>query len=215
MLGAELLLSFDPTPDTWLWTWDNAQKENARFAASLDFVYKRLPTSTDAALAVAKEGYVFAFAGAPPAQDVWEVFGRFVANGGGVHVAGTLWAGTGQANGISPRLVTRGGVEARLDYSRLVVTAAVKLYDWGPYDYYRDFNWTFPLQVNADICWSLGAPRWFFPNQTKFGVQGKLRMLDTNSGPRVYDELNPAGSGVTSSTFGTEWEVKTYVRFSL
>jgi hypothetical protein len=208
MLGAELLLTFDPTPDTWFWTWDNAQKENARFAASLDFVYKRLPTSTDAAVAVSKEKYPFAFLRAPPAQDLWEVFGRFVANAGDVHLAGTLWAGTGQANGDNARLVTRGGVEARVDFSRLVVTAAVKVYDWGPYDYHRDFNMTYPLQVNADVAWTLGTPRWFFPNQTKFGVQGKVRLLDLNSGDRI-------SSQVTSSVFGTEWEVKTYVRFSL
>ena len=118
-----------------------------------------------------------------------------------MHLAGSVWGGTAQANGNSTRLVTRGGVEARLDYSRLVITGHFKLNDFGPFDYHRDFNLTFRVQAMLDIAWTAKAPRWFVPLQTKFGVAGKYRVLDVNS-PR-YD--------LTQAIVGTEWEVKTYV----
>jgi beta-galactosidase len=207
-LGGELLLVFDPTPASFFWQWNNAQKENAPFAASLSFVYRHQPTARDAGLAVLATGQVFAFPGSNPAQDVWELWGRFVVNAGPMHMAGTAWAGTGQANGVDPRLVTRGGLEARLDVSRLTFTGTVKLNDWGPFDYYRDFNLTFPLQLTGDVAWTLGTPRWFYPNQTKLGAMAKYRTLD---------QYSPRGdlAVVTRSNYGTEWEVKTYVRFSL
>ena len=44
MTGAELLLSFDPTPATWLYAWDNDVREDARLAGSLGFVYRHMPT---------------------------------------------------------------------------------------------------------------------------------------------------------------------------
>lgn len=205
MFAAELMFVFDPTPASWFFAWDNAQKENAPFAASLDVIYKRLPTIQDAAIGVLGSGQVFAFPSSAPAHDLFEVWARFVANGGGVHLTGAVWGGTAQANGNSARLVTRGGIEARLDYSRLVITGAFKLNDYGPYDYQRDFNLTFRVQSMLDIAWTATAPRWFVPLQTKIGVAGKYRVLDVNS-PR-YD--------LTQALVGNEWEVKTYVRFSL
>lgn len=206
-LGAELLLVFDPTPQTWFWQWDNAQRENAPFAASLDFSYRHLPTAQDAALGVLASGQVFAFPGSAPAHDLWELWARFVWNAGGLHVAGAAWLGTGQANGNDPRLIQRGGIEARGAVGRWSINGAVKANDWGPYDYHRDYNLTFPLQVSADAAWTLGPPRWFFPDQTKLGVAMKLRTMDEHS-PRI----DPVAS---QQAGGREWEVKSYVRFSL
>lgn len=208
MLAGELLLVFDPTPATWFWQWNNPQKENAPFAASLDFTYKHLPTKMDAGLGVLATGQVFAFPNSAPAQDLWEVWGRFVINAGKVHAAGSLWVGTGQGNGDSTRLITRGGVEARVDVSRLMVNAAVKIQDWGPFDYYRDYNLTFPLQLIGEATWTLDTPRWFFPNQTRIGLSGKFRLLDQYS-PRIDPAL------VVNGVLGQEWEVKSYVRVSL
>jgi hypothetical protein len=205
MFGAELLLVFDPTPASWFFAWDNAQKENAPFAASIDVIYKRLPTIQDASIGVLGSGQAFAFPNSTPANDLFEVWARFVANLGEVHVTGSAWGGTAQANGNSTRLVTRGGFEARIDYSRLVISGFFKVNDFGPYDYHRDFNLTFRVQSMLDIAWTATAPRWFLPLQTRFGVAGKYRVLDVYS-PR-YD--------LAQALVGNEWEVKTYVRFSL
>ena len=49
-VAGEILLTFDPTPATWMYEWDNDRAEDAKFAASLGFVYRHLPTSMDAAI---------------------------------------------------------------------------------------------------------------------------------------------------------------------
>jgi hypothetical protein len=36
---AELLLSYDPTPATWMYEWDNDFAEDAKFAMNLGFVF--------------------------------------------------------------------------------------------------------------------------------------------------------------------------------
>ncbi|MBD3179252.1 MAG: glycosidase, partial [Candidatus Latescibacteria bacterium] len=43
--GAELMLNFDPTPGSWMWSWDNDLREDARFAASLGYVFRHYPTT--------------------------------------------------------------------------------------------------------------------------------------------------------------------------
>ena len=206
-IGAELLFVYDPTPATWFWQWNNAQKEDAPFAGSLDLSYRHLPTPMDAGLGVLASGAVFAFPNSVPAQDLYELWARFVVNRGAAHLAGAAWAGTGQANGNDPRLVKRAGVEARLDVLRWSFSGFLKFNDWGPYDYHRDYNLTFPLQVYGDAAWTADAPRWFFTNQTKLGVSMKYRTLDQYS-PRV----DPVAGAVNGSN---EWEVRTYVRLSL
>lgn len=205
MLAAELMLVFDPTPATWFFAWDNPQKENAPFAASLDVIYKHQPTPMDSSIGVLGNGTFFAFPNSVPAQDLVEVWGRFVTNVAGAHITGAVWGGTAQANGNSTRLVTRAGIEARVDISRLVITGHFKLNDFGPFDYHRDFNLTFRTQTMLDIAYTAQAPRWFAPLQTKLGIAGKHRVLDVNS-PR-FD--------IAQLVVGNEWEVKTYVRFSL
>jgi hypothetical protein len=47
-VAGELLLTFDPTPGTWMYEWDNDRAEDAKFAASLGFAYRHHPTSHDA-----------------------------------------------------------------------------------------------------------------------------------------------------------------------
>lgn len=39
-IAGELLLTFDPTPGTWMYEWDNDRAEDAKFAISADFVYR-------------------------------------------------------------------------------------------------------------------------------------------------------------------------------
>jgi hypothetical protein len=50
--------------------------------------------------------------------------------------------------------------------------------DWGPYDYHRDFNLTFPLQLMADLSTTLGKPDWLDLPETRIGIRGTYRTLD-------------------------------------
>jgi hypothetical protein len=57
----------------------------------------------------------------------------------------------------------------------------VKVNDWGPYDYHRDFNLTFPLQLMADISTNLSKPSWFELPNSRLGLRYTWRSLDQYS----------------------------------
>jgi hypothetical protein len=44
-VAGELLLTYDPTPGTWMYDWDNDMTEDAKFAVGTGFVFRHLPTS--------------------------------------------------------------------------------------------------------------------------------------------------------------------------
>jgi hypothetical protein len=225
-LGAELMIGYDPTPGTWMWAWDNDVREDARLAASLDLVFRHLPTTQDAAIGILSDGTTtFAFPGAPPPRDLWEVRGRVVSRtGADTRVVGTLYAGTAQPNGLeadgSARLIHRYGLDARIAHKTMAFATYLRIRDWGPYDYHRDFNLTFPLQVMGDLSHSLGVPRWFGRAQTRLGVRATWRSLDRHS-PRYWPATvldgggNPQPDLSVRAPNGREWEIRSYVHLAL
>lgn len=209
-VAGELLVVYDPTPATWMWAWDNDVREDARFAASLGLVVRHLPTTQDASIGFLADGVTtFAFPGAPPARDLWEVHARIVSSPTpATRVLARLYAGTGEPNGDDRRLVRRFGTDARLAWRALSAAAHVRVNDWGPYDYHRDFNLTFPLQVMGDVSHTLGAPRWLDTPQSRFGVRATWRSLDEHS-PRYVAPADGSGER------GSEWEIRTYLGLTL
>ncbi|MBK6685035.1 MAG: hypothetical protein IPG45_11265 [Deltaproteobacteria bacterium] len=205
-IGLEMLIGYDPTPGTWMWGWDAVKKENAPFAGMLDFTYRILPTSQDAGVSVSQEGFTFAFDRAPPAKNLWEVRGRaFINPTQKLRIVSDLYFGIAQSTGVDDRTVRRGGFYGRLIYEHLSVEAWLKINDWGPFDYHRDFNFTYPVQTIADVSYSLGVPQWFTQAYTRLGARGKFRTLDQYSN-RI---------DLTSGDTGNEWEVMTYVIFGI
>ena len=59
--GGEILLTYDPTPGTWMYEWDNDRAEDAKFAMNLGFVYRHLPTTMDAHIGFLANRTFFAF----------------------------------------------------------------------------------------------------------------------------------------------------------
>jgi hypothetical protein len=221
MYGAELMIAYDPTPATWLWAWDNDLREDAPFAASLDFAFKHQPTTQDSAIGVLADG-TLAPIGAPLAHDVWEMNARMVgAPLPDLRFVAHAFAGLGQANGGDDRITHRYGADLRLSWRQELLMLMAKVNDWGPYDYYKDYNLTFPLQLMADLSHTLGPPsflRWWA--QTRLGIRGTLRFMNGYS-PRFCPDptvKNADGScDVLGANvgWGNEWEVKTYLNFAL
>jgi hypothetical protein len=219
--GAELLITWDPTPASWFWAWDNDIREDARLAASLGFVYRDHPTTADAANFIAADGRtIYAFQGAPPAHELWEVRSRIVSRlGHNTRLVANLYAGLAQPNGWDPsgadqtlnRTIERYGLDARITHHQLAVSGMVHVNDWGPYDYHRDFNLTYPLQLMGDVSYSLGSPRWFGFPQTRLGVRGKWRSLDIHS-PRYSPT---GGDALPGFEDGSEWEIQTYLHLAM
>jgi hypothetical protein len=221
MVGAEIILSHDPTPATWMWAWDNDVREDARLAWSVGFIARHFPTTLDAGIGVLEDGQTFfAFPNATPPRDLmWDVTVRTVSSLGYQRRLVTRWyAGTGEANGDDPRLIDRYGVDARLSWGTFSTEGFAKVGDWGPFDYHRDFNMTFPVHFMLDLSHSLGAPRWFSLPSSRLGVRGVWRSLDRYSNryqpdgaPELPDgELYPEGL-----PGGSEWEFRTYFHVTL
>jgi hypothetical protein len=72
----------------------------------------------------------------------------------------------------------------------------------------------------ADVSHTLGVPRWFGYPQTRFGVRGTWRSLDQNS-PRYCPGQTPDALGnlecdpTLPADNGTEWEIRTYLHFTM
>ena len=221
-LGAELLLTYDPTPATWMWAWDNDVREDARLAASLGLVYLDFRTTQDASLYVAADGSTTRpFIGATPPREVWELRGRIVSHlRAESRLVAHVYAGTGEPNGEDPRLVHFYGADARLTQRSVAFATYIKINEWGPYDYHRDFNLTYPLQLMGDASYSLGTPAWFDLPQTRIGVRGTWRSLDRFS-PRYCPAETTDGTGTlvcnpnAAGDDGTEWEIRTYFHIGI
>lgn len=222
-VAGELLIAYDPTPATWMWAWDNDEMEDATFAMSADFVYRHLPTTQDAAIGIMANGRtIFAFPGAPSANDLWEVSSRIVSKvNPNLGFIVNLYGGNAQSNGSDERLIQRFGTDVRLIYKKVKLISTVKVNDWGPYDYHRDFNLTYPLQVMADLSYSVSIRKWFILPETRMGIRYTWRSLDQYS-PRYCPttKLDNAGEWVPDPTAvgygnGNEWEIRTYLNFSL
>jgi hypothetical protein len=208
ILGGELMLEYDPTPATWFFNWDRAEREDARFAFAIDAVYRHQPTSLDSGIAILADGTLVPFGAAPPAHDTWDVNFHFVANPAHrLRLVGRLYAGQVQSTGMDPRLVTRGGGEIKLIWRTWLLSTILRFHDWGPYDYQRDFNLTFPVQYYGDLSYALSSvmPRWL---GTRIGIRAQVRTLDGYSEGYLYNPSNPGADGL-------EYEVGTYVNLSL
>jgi Glycosyl hydrolases family 2, TIM barrel domain len=218
--SGELLFTFDPTPGTWMYQWDNDRAEDAKFAMNLGFVYQHFPTTMDAHIGFQADRTFFAFPNSVPAKDQWEIHSRMVSKlSSDLGVIGNFYYGNNaQANGDSDRFIKRFGGDIRLIYNKLKVETHLKINDWGPFDYHRDFNLTFPTQLMLDISTSLGKPDWFVLPSTTIGIRGTWRSLNQYS-PRYspleapeFGEpfISPVGFGN-----GSEWEIRTYVHINI
>lgn len=222
-VAGEFLLTYDPTPGTWMYEWDNDETEDAPFAMSAGVIYRHHPTTQDAAIGIMADGRAtFAFAGAPPARDLWEAYARIVSKPNpNIGFIANLFAGEAEANGSDPRLIKRYGGDLRLIYKKTKLISMVKVNDWGPYDYHRDFNLTYPLQIKADLSTFVEKPRWVDMPQTRIGFRFNWRSLDRYS-PRYCPTKNIDVNGdmVCDPTIpgypkGNEWEIRTYLQFNI
>lgn len=220
--AAEMLVTFDPTPGTWMYAWDNDRQEDAKLAFNLGFVYRHHPTAQDAHIGFLANRQFFAFERAAPAQDLWEASSRVVSKiNNDLGMIGNFYLGNAQANGDSDRTIERYGYDIRVLYKKFKFTHAFKLNDWGPFDYHRDFNLTYPTQLMLDISTTLGKPDWFILPGTQVGIRGTWRTLNEFS-PRY------APNAIAPNTFpplptispvgfddGNEWEIRTYIHINI
>ena len=214
--AGEILFTYDPTPGTWMYEWDNDRAEDANFAMNLGFVYRHLPTTQDAAIGFFSNRSIFAFGESAPAEDLWEVNSRIVSKmSPDFGFIANLYYGNGQANGSDARLIKRSGADLRMIYNKLKVTATAKFNDWGPFDYHRDFNLTYPTQLMLDFSTTLGKPGWFVLPNTKMGIRGTWRSLDQYSPRYTFSSTDASTLNLAGQSNGSEWEIRTYIHINV
>jgi hypothetical protein len=200
-----------------MYAWDSDVREDAPLAVSAGLVWRRHETTADAAIGILADGRTpFAFPGATPARDLWEFRARAVSKRSeGINVIVNAFYGQNEPRGDDPRLVTRYGGDLRVVSGSAKFTGFAFFDDWGPFDYHRDFNLTFPMQLGADLSWSLGSPDWFDMPGTRFGIMGTYRTLNEFS-PRFCPGFSPEADGTLAcdptlpGDNGSEWEIRTY-----
>ena len=208
--AGEILLTYDPTPATWMYNWDSDIREDAKLAASIGFVYRHHPTTRDASIGILGDGRtLFAFDGAPPARDLWEVYARIVSKARpNLGMIANLYTGNGEPKGNDTREIFRTGADIRFILDSFKLTTMVKFNDWGPYDYHRDFNLTYPVQLSVDLSKSIGTQGWLENTQPRFGIRLGWRSLDEYS---VRFDPDPLLGGKP----GSEWEIRTYFHIAI
>ncbi|MFP6827451.1 MAG: hypothetical protein VCC36_00095 [Gammaproteobacteria bacterium] len=207
-LAFELLLVYDPTPGTWFHTWDRVIREDAPFVAALDIWYRNQPGIRDANTYTLASGTVAPFGAAPAAQDEWEIKLHTVHNlNHGFRMATTVFGGEGEPRGDDDRLIARYGGDIRIWWQTIYAQTQLHIDDWGPYDFHRDFNLTYPLQWYADLSYGLKEAK-MEAEGTRFGIRAQWRTLDEHSPEFLVDPNDTHNRGV-------EFEFGTYIKIGL
>jgi hypothetical protein len=190
--SAEMYLTYDPTGATQFYDWDNDWREDAKFAFNIGGTYTEYPTPTDSYLFFYRPLKINApYGEGLPVEDVWGISSRMVFNPNPrqkyiVKLIRAYEQSTGNAEGGTRK---HWQLHWKSEFNRKHVFEGFFMKDaFGPYDFYRDFNITFPEQFKLDYSVRLGT----------FGQVGSVEdeRRATRLGLRVlyrsYDEENEA-----------------------
>jgi len=190
--SAEVYFTWDPTGATPFYDWDNDWREDASFAFNFGGTYTEFPTFTDSEL------FFFEPAGANapfgqglPAEDVWSLSSRAIWNTKNknryiLRVTRGFQQSTGDPNGGTRKFWQING-RAIWGNGRHTLTGFFIKDGFGPYDFFRQFNITFPEQIQLDYSLWLGPGFGAVTNPiaeqtaTRIGVRTTFRTSDENS----------------------------------
>ena len=190
--SGEVFFTYDPTPATQFYDWDNDYREDASFAFNLGANYTSYPGDTDSyQFFFRPTGTNAAFGEGLPAEDVWTVSSRMIFNSEGgtktiLRLEGGFQQSTGTAEGPAREFYKAEG--KFLLSNNHMIEGWVYKDAWGPYDFYRQFNVTYPWQVKLDYAVLMGPLNWADPrgSTSKWGVRGLARTLDDQSPEDEY-----------------------------
>jgi len=183
--SAELYFTYDPTPGTFFYEWDNDVKEDADFAFNVGLTATRYDRATDAYTYYNEE---FDVANATfdntglPAADVWLLKSRMVFNSGNkLNTVLNLEAGKQQPAKKPGDTRNYFGIEGKLIYKKEHIFSAAFIKDgWGVYDFQKDFDVSFPEQYELQYVRLLdkGLSE---KNSSKIGIKALYRTMDESS----------------------------------
>lgn len=201
--SAEVIFTWDPTPATPFYAFDNDRREDAFLAFNLGFNYTQLG-ATDSYLFYYTEGQKNAeFGEGLQKEDVWNFSNRVVLNPKhGLKLITKLEAGFQQSTGQPGETREYYKLGAKLiSNKKHIHEGYVKVDAFGPYDFYRQFNKTYPLQLMYNYSLLLDSIT-DEKKSSKVGFKLFFRTLDENSPADEYRD------GKNDSMF----EISTYFK---
>lgn len=197
--AGELYLTYDPTPETPFYAYDNDLREDAPFAFNVGLTMIRFNTAADSELFYYKEGKRNArFGRGLDADDLWTLTSKLVFNPlKSLKILTKFEAGKAQTEGKPVEAITYYKIEGELIWDRRdIIGAKFKKDSWGPYDFERQFNLTYPEQYELKYVRLLERGR-ELRDSSRFGVKLLHRTLDENSPAKFYrDGLNTSMSEI-------------------
>lgn len=188
--SGEIFLTYDPTPATPFYDWDNEWREDAKFAFNIGGTYTEYPTATDAYLFFSDVSNSNASFGLGlPAEEVWTVTSRMLFNPNpNAKYIFSLIRGFNQSTG-NPIGGTRDYYEVHAKAvlsNKHTISGYYKQDAFGPYDFHRQFNAVYPDQFMLDYSVRLGNSGVVSSsNDEKYATQVGLRTFY-----RGYDEIS-------------------------
>ncbi len=189
--SGELYLTYDPTGATQFYDWDNDWREDAKFAFNIGGTYTSFPTRTDSYLFFFEpSGTNVPFGQGLPSEDVWAASSRIVMNPSpNARYIFRLVRGFEQSTG-NPNGGTADFFQFhwKAEWNRKHRFSGYYMHDaFGPYDFFRQFNITFPEQIELDYSMLLGGSGMQFGSvqdeerATRIGIRTQYRSLDPSN----------------------------------
>ncbi len=182
--SAEFFFSYDPTPASSFYAWDYEKREDASLAFSLGGNYTKYETETDANLFYYQEGGINApFGAGLPADEVWLGKLKMVINPtANLRLITNISAGKQQSSGTPEGEAAEfSEISSKLILSKKhYLEAYVKKDAWGPLDWYRQFNITFPYQYMLDYSYLIDNLL-SDTSSSRIGFRAIMRELNSDS----------------------------------
>lgn len=183
--SAELYFTYDPTPGTFFYEWDNDLREDADFAFNVGFTATEYDKATDAHTYYNEE---FDVANATfdntglPAADVWLLKSRMVFNSGNkLNTILNLEAGKQQPAKKPGDTRDYYSIGGKLIYNKEHIFSAKFIKDgWGVYDFQKDFDVSFPEQYELQYVKLLNKGM-SEKDSSKIGIKALYRTMDDSS----------------------------------
>ncbi len=202
--SAEVVFTWDETPGSHFYDWDNDKREDAGLAYNIVLNYTQYPSNTDSSSFYYREAERNApFGQGQVAEDLWLISSRMIMNPSPARkIITNLEAGYQQSTG-KPGNKGRRYTTAQLkivNNNKYIHEAYIKKDMWGPYDYHREFDITYPLQFMYDFSILLDS-RLDEDKSSKWGTRILYRTIDSN-----------AADDYLSGTNTKVYEISTYYK---
>ncbi|MFT6904290.1 MAG: beta-galactosidase [Oleiphilaceae bacterium] len=205
--SAEVYLTYDPTPATSFYDWNVDLLEDAYFAANIGFTRTYYDSATDAYTFFLEEFDTNAsFANGLAEEDVWLLKSKMIFNPyTGYTFIANIEAGKQQSTGDPDRgAVDYYSLNAKVIIDKKhIISGYIEKDAFGQYDFHRQFNITYPVQLKLDYSMLLDEYKSEL-RSSKLGVKFLYRTLDEGSPEDDYDD------GANSYQF----EIGTYFVFN-